>query len=108
MNNPRLQQLFNFLKEDPDDSFTLYAIALEYEKTDEEKALEYYGRLLAEHEMYVPTYYHAAKLYAELEEFERAKEIYEKGIEMSKKMQDSHALKELEKAYQQFLLEEDF
>ena len=34
----RLTTLLDFLKEDPEDAFTLYAIALEYLKIDEQKA----------------------------------------------------------------------
>jgi tetratricopeptide (TPR) repeat protein len=62
----RLKQLLQFWQEDPNDPFTLYALATEYRPTDPNKALFYYEKLLAEHPGYVGTYYHAAKLYAEL------------------------------------------
>jgi Tfp pilus assembly protein PilF len=102
----RLQQLLHFLEEEPDSPFNLYAIALEYIKlSDVEKALEYFDKLLKMHESYVPSYYHAAALYAETEQNEQAKAIYEKGIEISKKIGDAHALRELQNAYQNFLFE---
>ena len=106
--NSRIEHLLKILQEEPDDSFSLYALALEYSNLDEQKALFYFEKLLTEQEDYVPAYYHAAKLYAELDERERANEIYKKGLEISQKMSDLHASNELEKAYKQFLQEEDF
>lgn len=44
---------------------------------------------------YVGTYYHLGKLYEEIEEGEKALEIYQKGIEIAKKIKDQHALSEL-------------
>lgn len=107
MSEERLSQLLRFLKDDPNDSFTLYALALEYMNSDETKALFYFEKLLNEQEEYVPTYYHAAKLYELLEESEKARATYEKGLQMSQKKQDQHAYNELKKAYDQFLFEED-
>ena len=106
MNN-RLEKLLEFLKDDPHDPFTLYAIATEYVKTDAETAKQYFDQLLHEHEEYVPTYYHAAHLFTELDLIERAGEVYKKGIIQAEKQQDSLALRELKNAYQNFLFEYD-
>ena len=106
--NTRLAELFLFLKAEPKDPFTLYAIALEYMKTDEKQALLYFQKLLDEHENYVPTYYQLAKLYEELEEIDKAKDIYQKGLKISQLQNEKHTYKELEKAYQQLLRMEDF
>ncbi len=106
MNPSRLEQLLKFWQEDPHDPFNSYALALEYLNEDEDKALFYFEKLLKEHESYIPTYYHAAKFYEEIEERAKAKEIYLKGIQMSQEANDTHAQSELERAYQQFLLEE--
>ena len=107
MSDSRLNQLFEFLKQDPNDAFTLYAIAIEYTNSDAGKALEYYEHLLREHPDYVATYYHAAKLYADLGLREKAEKVFEKGLAISLKKQKIHAYKELQRAYQAFLDEEE-
>ncbi len=101
----RLEQLFEFLKEDPNDPFTLYAIATEYMKTDLPEAKKYYEKLLTEHPDYVATYYHAAKLYEEMHETDKAIETYKKGIELARSKNESLALRELNNAYQELILE---
>jgi tetratricopeptide (TPR) repeat protein len=107
MSSSRLEQLFAFLQEDPDDPFNIYAIAIEYVKTDQEKALAYFEKLLHEHENYVPTYYHAAKLYAELGKKQEAGQTFQKGIAISLLAGNRHAHRELQNAYNQFLDDEE-
>ena len=109
MQTERIQQLKKFLESDPEDPFLLYALAMEYVKTDQQEARLYYQKLLNGHPDYVPTYYHAAALYASLNEAENAEATYKKGIEMARKAGDAHALRELQNAYTtwQFEQEED-
>jgi tetratricopeptide (TPR) repeat protein len=107
MNSDRLKQLFDFLKEEPNDPFLLYAIATEYNKFDKSKALEYYENLLKDHENYVGTYYHAAKLYLELGHKELAEQTFRKGIQVAQQENDRHALRELQQAYNEFLYDEE-
>lgn len=96
MTRNRLEQLLTFLKENPDDSFILFAIAKEYEKLQEiPKALSYYQKLVALDPDYVGTYYHLGKLYESKDEKERALTIYQQGIDIAKKVKDQHALSEL-------------
>lgn len=101
----RLDQLFDFLKDEPDDPFILYAIATEYTKTDLNKARKYYEKLLNEHPGYIAAYYHAAKLYEETGETDLALKTYEKGIETAKAQKESLALRELNNAYNELLME---
>jgi Tfp pilus assembly protein PilF len=107
MNQARLAQLFVFLEEDPGDPFNLYAIATEYLKSDTSEALKYFEQLLQQHPAYVPTYYHAAGLYRQLGEIEKARGTYEKGLTVSQQQGNRHAHRELQNAYNQFLDEED-
>ena len=107
MQNERLMQLYKFLEEDPKDPFTLYAIAMEYEKTKPFVALGYYELLLKEHEEYVGTYYHAAKLYAALDKKEEAEATFKKGLLIAQKQADHHAHRELQSAYNEFLFDEE-
>ena len=107
MNKERLTQLLTFLKEEPNDPFILYAIATEYSQDDPEKALGYFEKLLVEHENYVATYYHAARLYADLGERNKAEITFQKGIEMARSQNESLALRELQNAYNEFLYEDE-
>ncbi len=114
----RLKQLLEFSEKEPNDPFLIYALATEYLKIDAQKALNYFENLLQNHSDYIPTYYHAAALYASLEEYKKANEVYLKGIEMCEKViQDSKnqnqeidkvtlkSFQELKSAYELFLME---
>jgi len=101
----RIEQLQQFVNEDPTDPFNLYALALEYQKTDERSAVDIFNRLLLEHAEYVPTYYHLGKLYQELTEIEKALHVFEQGIEVARKQNDLKALRELQAARQELLFD---
>ena len=105
MHAERINQLKSFLEKEPNDPFLIYALATEYAKTEPDTALAYYEKLLNEHASYVPTYYHAAALYAHLGEQEKAEETYLKGIETARQAGDSHALRELQSAYSNWQFE---
>lgn len=104
MNHERLEQLLQFYKEDPNDPFNLYALANEYKSNFPEKALKYFEILLVEHPGYIATYYHLAHLYIELELDEKAKTVFEKGIILATKNNESLALRELKSAFDEFLM----
>ena len=84
---------------DPHDPFNLYALALEYLKYDPEKSRELFDMLLNIHKEYLPTYYHAAKLYQELGQKEKAKSVFVSGISIARKLNDAKAIRELQSAY---------
>lgn len=107
MNSERLKQLFNFLEQDPGDSFTIYAIALEYLEGYPEKAKKYLDILLENHPDYLPTYYQAGLLYQSMNEVEKAKAIFEKGIALAHKMNKLMTKRELQNALNELLFEED-
>ncbi|GAA5029567.1 hypothetical protein GCM10011506_17990 [Marivirga lumbricoides] len=106
MNPERIAQLEKFKKESPDDPFILYALATEYKEEQPEKAKLLFDELLNRFEKYIGTYYHAAALYAEHFERDKADEIYQKGIKMAQQLNEHHALKELKNAYTNFQFEE--
>ncbi|ALJ00963.1 hypothetical protein [Rufibacter tibetensis] len=101
--NSRLTQLLSFYEEDPNDPFTLYALAMEYRPTDTGKARFFYEKLMAEHPEYVGTYYHAASLYLQLEEPELAQQAYQKGMQVSRQSGQLHAFSELQQAYNKMM-----
>jgi tetratricopeptide (TPR) repeat protein len=103
----RIQQLEGFVKEDPDDPFNLYALALEYSKSDVRKAIEIFNQLLNEHADYVPTYYHLGKLYVDISENEKALAVFDAGIKAATDEKNNKALRELQSAREELLLDLD-
>jgi len=95
----RLSLLKEMLKEEPDSSFLLFAIAKEYEKLgDFNEAIETFLTLQQKEEDYVGLYYHLAKLYEQTGESEKAVATYQSGIQVAQKINDLHALAELKNA----------
>lgn len=95
----RIERLLEFLKEEKNDPFLYFALAQEFEKEGQlEKALENYLLLTKQFEDYVGTYYHLGHLYQELDNTEKALEIYSKGIQIATSLGDHHALGELRNA----------
>ncbi|GGF29004.1 tetratricopeptide repeat protein [Echinicola rosea] len=103
----RIELLQQFIKDEPDNPFNLYALALEYQNSDMNKAVSYFDQLLDKHPEYLPTYFHAAAANADMEEIEKALSIYKSGIELAETQNDQHALRELKNAFQNFLFEND-
>ncbi|MDZ7935692.1 MAG: tetratricopeptide repeat protein [Emticicia sp.] len=103
MQEERLKILFQYLEEEPNEPFNVYAIAMEYINKDIEKAKFYLEKLLTEHPDYVPTYYHAAAVYVELEDYINAEHTYKLGIEKAHQQQSTKAFDELKRAYRMLL-----
>ncbi|MEO5569549.1 MAG: tetratricopeptide repeat protein, partial [Bacteroidia bacterium] len=79
----RIELLKEYLDDDPDDAFTLYALALEYLKEENFfKAKYYFSTLVNKHSDYLPVYYQFGKLSEKLNETEKANEMYLKGIDL--------------------------
>ncbi len=106
MNNSRIDILLQYHKDEPDDPFNIYALALEFLNIDKPKAKEYFDLLLEKHEDYLPVYYHAAKFYGTTDK-KYAENIYKKGILLAKNKGNNHALRELKNAYNEFLYDDD-
>jgi tetratricopeptide (TPR) repeat protein len=80
---------------------------MEYTKSDQEKGMEYFNRLLTNHPDYVPTYYHAGKLLEKVGKADQAIEVIKKGMEISRKAGNHHAYSELQSALNQLLDNEE-
>jgi len=102
----RIEKLHQFLNIEPNDPFTLYCLALEYENIDIKKSIFYYQKLLNDHESYTGTYYHAAKIFNSIGEKEEAERIYKKGLDITLKLGKTKNYQELNRAYQSFLNDE--
>jgi lipoprotein NlpI len=97
----RLQQLQQFFSDDPNDPFNLYALAIEYQKTDVQKSMELFLTLTAEHPKYIPTYYHLGKLLQEIGELKNAQTVFETGIRFAQELNEVKAVRELKAALQE-------
>ena len=98
----RLDQLLEFLREDPTDPFTRFALAAEYEKRGAlDRALHCFEELRGDVPSYVGTYYHLGKLYERLGRLADAVETYEAGIEQANRAHDFHSRSELRSALDQ-------
>lgn len=95
----RLDKLKEFLAEDPNDSFTRYAIGLEYASMKQPaEAIIALEQLRASAPEYVPTYYQLAALYRETGDRPAARTIYDVGIVQARYAKDLHAMSELQAA----------
>ncbi len=100
----RLPALLDFLREDPTDPFTRFAIAQEYAKRDRDAdAAEAYEGLVRDRPDYVGTYYHLGLLYRRLGRPADAETTLRAGIAAATAAGDAHARSELQRA----LLDDD-
>jgi len=97
--NLRITALLEFLRDDPKDASAIYMLALEYINSGKDsEAAGWMEQLTKHHENYLPNYYHYGKLLERQNNSEAAVLIYEKGILIAKKQNDSHTLNEIKSA----------
>jgi tetratricopeptide (TPR) repeat protein len=88
----RLESLLKFLEQDPDDTFTKYAIALEYSARKEtDKSIFYLESIIQKDPDYLAAYQQLGHLLAVSDKKDKAVEIYNKGILVANKAGDRHA-----------------
>lgn len=81
----RTEQLQKFIALDASDTFSRYALGLEYMKQENFKEAENCFRFLSEnHPDYIGTYYQFGKLLQQLGKEDEAKSIFRKGMELTK------------------------
>jgi len=107
MNNERLSNLELFLKEEPEDPFNWYAVAMEYKSLDISKCQSHLEHLLKHFPDYLATYYQIAELLIEASKKEEAEVVLEKGIELAKSKNDLNTLRELQNLLNNLLFDED-
>jgi tetratricopeptide (TPR) repeat protein len=97
----RLKYIQEMLKNEPNDSFLNYALALEYAKiNDIPKAIELIEGLLLRDGNYVGAYYQLGKYYEQIEQRQTAIDTYKKGIVIVQEMNNKKTLRELKEALQ--------
>lgn len=95
----RLEQLQKMLEREPDDTFLLYGLALEYKKRNEAStAIEHLNRVIQLDPGYCYAYHQRGLIQESLGQTESAKQSYREGIEAAVKKGDDHARGEIEGA----------
>ena len=100
MQEARLKILKELVKEEPDEPFNKYALAMEYINIDPAEALKVLTDLRKEHSEYLPTYYQLGQILTSNENYFEAEEVYLEGIALADKQTNEKILKELKGALQ--------
>lgn len=96
----RIQTLQSLLEKEPNDSFLLHCLALEYVKIQQDdKAQSLFEKIITANPNYVGTYYHLAQLYERINNIDKAKICYEQGMKIATQQNNRHAYNELQMAY---------
>ena len=95
----RLEKLEEFTRQNPQDAFAHYGLAMEYKDAGrKDDALETFNALLGFKPDYTAAYYHAGVTLGELGRTDEARDYLTRGMEVAKKNGDFHTLSELEEA----------
>lgn len=98
----RLEALLGFLAKDPDDSFTRYAVGLEFLKNGNALEGERYLRQTIERDAtYIPAYHQLGQFYARQGRDDEAVAVYTNGIQVATAQGDMHARSEMEDELQE-------
>ncbi len=100
----RIEILNGFLNENPNDSFSRYALALEYAKLGQDDgALREFEAVKTRDPDYVATYFQLGQLYQKLGRADEAGQTFRAGIGIARKAGDDHTRSELEAAMEGLL-----
>ena len=95
----RMDLLKGFLQENPNDSFSRYALALEYVKLEHlEDARKEFETVREKDPDYLATYYQLGQLYQRMNLRHEAEKTFRTGITVAVKQRDDHTRSELEGA----------
>lgn len=104
----RLEQLISYHEEDPDDSFVRFALAAEYVKLNRlDEGLATFEALYGHDPNYVGLYFHYGKLLARMGQRDRARAVFQEGIQVSTRLTDFHARAELQSALMELEINDD-
>lgn len=98
----KIEQLARQIENNPGDSFSKFALALEFRKKDEfKKARILFEDILSSDPNYVGVYYHLGKLYEALGRLTDAQKLYKEGIGIADQQNESRTKSELKEALAQ-------
>jgi tetratricopeptide (TPR) repeat protein len=102
MEKSRVEILRELLAAKPEDAFARYALALELAQSARPgDAWEHFDYLLKNHPQYSATYYQAGTFLLNQSRREEAKEVFSRGVEVTRSQGNHHAQSELEKALEE-------
>jgi tetratricopeptide (TPR) repeat protein len=97
MSDDRLQLLTQFLRENPNDAFARYGLAMEHSNRGEvESALGEFNKLIEIHPDYSAGYFMAAQMLARIGRNDEAKTFLEGGIAAAARTGNAHAKSEMQ------------
>ncbi len=93
---PSIEQLEKLLDGSPDDTFLLYALAMELDNCGQhERSLEIFAGLTRRTPPYIPAFFMSGQQFVRLGRIDEAKVRLSAGIEQAKLQNDSHARGEM-------------
>lgn len=99
MREARIAKLQAFLAKNPSDSFSRYALALEYAgEGATERAIALLEELVHDDPTYVPAYQQLGYAYQKLERREEAIAVLKRGLQVAVEQGDLHARGEMQEA----------
>ena len=102
----RIRDLAASLKENPNDSFIKFALALELLKKDDvSKARVLFESILKQDPDYLGVYYHLGKLYQQTGRLEDAKELFAAGLKIAERQKNERTAIELNEALETINIE---
>lgn len=102
----KIKKLANFIKNNPNDSFSKFALALEFLKDDQlKKARILFEDIKQNDPEYDGVYYHLGKLYERSGRLEDARNIYKQGVEVATENGNKRNTKELKEALAELEIE---
>jgi Tfp pilus assembly protein PilF len=97
--NDRMTKLQTMHQRAPDDTFLIYAIAMEHKKLGQlSQAIEWLGRVVEKDPTYCAAYHQAALTHEESGDLEAAKKWYRDGIAAAGRKGDTHTMGEMQAA----------
>lgn len=104
----KIAKLAMYLKKNPNDSFSKFALALELLKQNEvTKSRVLFESILKQDPEYLGVYYHLGKLYEQIGFLQQAHDLYTEGIELAKNQKNGKTESELKDALELIKIELD-
>ena len=95
----KIRKLARFIRANPNDSFSKFALALEFLKRDQlDKALMLFENIRENEPEYDGVYYHLGKLYERTGRLQKAADTYKEGIQMAANNENKRNVSELKEA----------
>jgi tetratricopeptide (TPR) repeat protein len=92
----RKEQIEEMLKDDPQDTFLRYALAMENDKVGQhDQALQLFTALTNDNPPYVPAFFMAGQMLARLDRISESREFLRTGIDQARAQGNLHAAGEM-------------